>query len=145
MNYLGNSQNVCCLVKDPIIRFCSQYDALYPLVDDLGKDNYTLYASGPPRSLRPVTRAILQSWEGWPRFRESWKGTNQEFQSVGIQHLLLPEPLRYLNDRFFSVNIGVPPTESIVRIASRDLLPALHEAFPLDVFQISFIPQAVRR
>jgi hypothetical protein len=56
----------------------------------------------------------------------------------------MPEPLRYLNDRFFSVNVGVPPTEAIVRVSSRELLPALNAAFPLDVFQVSLIPQAVR-
>jgi hypothetical protein len=133
------------LFQDPIVRFCTEYDALYPLVDDLGKDGFTLYATGPPRSLRPLTKALFQSWEGWPRFRENWKLTNQNFQSVGIQHLLLPEPLRYLNDRFVSANIGVPPTDSIVRIASRELLPALAVTFPMDVFQISYIPQAVRR
>jgi hypothetical protein len=105
----------------------------------------TLYSTGPRRSLRPIARAIFQSWEGWPQFRDSWKGTNQQYQSVGIQHLLLPEPLRYLNDRFVSTNIGVPPTEAIVRISSEELLPALNNTFPLDVFQISLIPQAVRR
>lgn len=87
-----------------------------------------------------MTKALFQSWEGWPRFRSSWKGTNQEnYNCVGIQHLLLPEPLRYLNDRFVSVNIGVPPTDSIVRIASRELLPALAATFPMDVFQIRYV------
>jgi hypothetical protein len=131
--------------QDPIVRFLTEYDALYPLVDDLGKDEVTLYSTGPRRSLRPIARAIFQSWEGWPEFRDSWKGTNQQYRSVGIQHLLLPEPLRYLNDRFVSTNIGVPPTEAIVRISSEELLPALNTTFPLDVFQISLLPQAVRR
>jgi hypothetical protein len=130
---------------DPVVRLFTDFDALYPLVDDLGADEVTLYATGPRRSLRPITRAILQSWSGWPRFRENWKGTSQRYVSVGKQHLLLPEPLRYLNDRFFSVNVGVPPTEAIVRISSTELLPALNAMFPLDVFQISLIPQAVRR
>ncbi|KAG7340701.1 lipase class 3 [Nitzschia inconspicua] len=129
---------------DPVVRLFTNVDALYPLVDDLGKDELTLYATGPRRSLRPIVRAIFASWEGWPRFRENWKGTNQRYQSVGTQHLLMPEPLRYLNDRFFSVNIGVPPTEVIVRLSSTELLPALNSMFPLDVFQISLIPQAVR-
>jgi len=110
----------------------------------LGPDEVTLYATGPPRSLRPITRAMFQSWEGWPQFRENWKGTNQQYRSIGIQHLLLPEPLRYLNDRFISTNIGVPPTEAIVRISSSELLPALNTTFPLDTFQISLLPQAVR-
>lgn len=133
------------MTQDPIVRFLTEYDALYPLVDDLGADELTLYSSGPPRTLRPITRAILQSWDGWPQFRENWRGTNQKYRSVGIQHLLLPEQLRYLNDRFVSTNIGVPETEAIVRISSRDLLPALETTFPLDVFQISFVPQAIRR
>jgi hypothetical protein len=131
---------------DPVVRLFTEVDALYPLVDDLGEDELTLYATGPRRSLRPIVRAIFASWEGWPRFRENWKGsTNQRYQSVGIQHLLMPEPLRYLNDRFFSVNVGVPPIEVLVRISSTELLPALSTMFPLDVFQISLIPQAVRR
>jgi hypothetical protein len=129
---------------DPVVRLFTDVDALYPLVDDLGKDELTLYATGPRRSLRPIVRAIFASWEGWPRFRENWKGTNRRYQSVGTQHLLMPEPLRYLNDRFFSVNVGVPPTEAIVRVSSTELLPALNSTFPLDVFQISLIPQAVR-
>ena len=133
------------LQQDPIVRFLTEYDPLYPLVDDLGKDEVTLYATGPRRSLRPVARALFQAWDGWPEFRDSWKGTNQKYQSVGIQHILLPEPLRYLNDRFVSTNIGVPPTEAIVRISSEELLPALNTTFPLDVFQISLVPQAVRR
>jgi hypothetical protein len=130
---------------DPIVRFLSgEFDPLYPLVDDLGPDDVTLYASGPRRSLRPITRAIFQSWDGWPTFRQNWRGTNQRYQSVGVQHILLPEPLRYLNDRFISTNIGVPPTEAIVRISPNELLPALNATFPLDVFKISLIPEAVR-
>ena len=131
---------------DPVVRLFSDHDVLYPLVDDLGADGVTLYCSGPGRSLRPITRAIFTSWNGWPQFRDNWKGTsNQQYLSVGIQHLLLPEPLRYLNDRFISVNVGVPPTEAIVRISPEELLPALDSTFPLDVFQVSLVPQAVRR
>jgi hypothetical protein len=131
--------------QDPIVRFLTDYDPLYPLVDDLGKDEVTLYANGPLRSLRPITRALFSSWDGWPTFRDNWKRTNQQYQSIGIQHLLLPEPLRYLNDRFVAANAGVPPTVAIVRISSTELLPALNATFPLDVYQISLIPQAVRR
>ena len=50
---------------DPIPKLYSKYDALYPLIDDLGDDGVTLYASGPNRALRPITKAILESWEGW--------------------------------------------------------------------------------
>ena len=131
---------------DPIVRFLSgDGDPLYPLVDDLGKDEVTLYSSGPPRSLRPLARALFTAWDGWPEFRDNWKSTKQNYRSVGVQHILLPEPLRYLNDRFVSTNVGVPPTEAIVRISSEELLPALEEVFPLDVFSISLVPQAVRR
>jgi len=130
---------------DPVVRLFSNHDVLYPLVDDLGADGITLYASGPIRSLRPITRAIFQAWNGWPQFRDNWKGTcDTQYHSVGIQHLLLPEPLRYLNDRFISVNVGVPPVDAIVRIAPKDLLPALDQTFPLDTFQVSLVPQAVR-
>lgn len=130
---------------DPVIRLFSNHDVLYPLVDDLGNDGITLYSSGPIRSLRPITRAIFKAWNGWPQFRDNWKGTcDTQHHSVGIQHLLLPEPLRYLNDRFISVNVGVPPVDAIVRISPKDLLPALDETFPLDTFQVSLVPQAVR-
>ena len=131
---------------DPVIRLFSNHDVLYPLVDDLGKDGITLYSSGPIRSLRPITRAIFQAWDNWPEFRDNWKGTcDKQYHSVGIQHLLLPEPLRYLNDRFISVNVGVPPVDAIVRISPEDLLPALDQTFPLDTFAVSLVPQAVRR
>jgi len=59
--------------------------------------------------------------------------------------MLLPEPLRYLNDRFISVNVGVPPTKAIVQISPEQLLPALDSTFPLDTFKVSLVPQAVRR
>ena len=131
---------------DPIVRFMTEYDPLYPLVDDLGRDEKTLYVNGPRRSLRPITRLILSNWEGWPQFRENWKQTNQVYyRSVGMQHLLLPDPQRYLSDRFVSPNVGVPPTDQIVRVSSSELLEALNSAFPLDTFQISLIPQAIRR
>jgi len=130
---------------DPVVRLFSGHDVLYPLVDDLGADGITLYSTGPMRSLRPVAKAIFQAWNGWPQFRDVWKGTsNQQYQSIGIQHMLLPEPLRYLNDRFISVNVGVPPVEVIVRISPEQLLPALDITFPLDTFQVSLVPQAVR-
>jgi len=130
---------------DPVVRLFSDHDVLYPLVDDLSNDGITLYSSGPIRSLRPITRAIFQAWDGWPQFRDNWKGTcDMQYQSIGIQHVLLPEPLRYLNDRFISVNVGVPPVEAIVRISPVDLLPALDQTFPLDTFQVSLVPQAVR-
>lgn len=130
---------------DPLVRLFTTIDALYPLVGDLGPDNITPFADGPPRALRPILKSILESWVGWPRFRDNFKGTaNQTYVSVGVQHILLPEPTRYLADRFLAVNIPVPPVETVLRISSKELYPALASAFPLDVFQVSFVPQAVR-
>lgn len=130
---------------DPIIRFFSSIDALYPLVGDLGADGVTLYASGPPRTLRPITRAILESWQGWPSFRDKYRGgMDQEYTHIGMQHLLLPDPGRYLTDRLLSVNVAAYEVEEVVSISTDDLFDALKETFPLDVFQISFVPAALR-
>ena len=131
--------------QDPIVRFFTPIDALYPLVGDLGADGVTLYASGPPRTLRPITRAILESWEGWPSFRDKYRGgMDQEYNHIGLQHLLLPDPGRYLTDRLLSVNVAAYEVEEVVRISTDDLFDALKETFPLDVFQISFVPAALR-
>jgi hypothetical protein len=130
---------------DPIVRLFSKYDALYPLVGDLGDDGNTPWADGPPRALRPIARAILEQWDNWPKFRSTFQGTaNQTYSSVGVQHIMLPDPTRYLADRFVAVTIPVPPVATILRISSRELYPALLTAFPLDEFQISFIPQTIR-
>jgi hypothetical protein len=130
---------------DPLVRLFSSIDALYPLVSDLGADGATPFADGPPRTLRPLTKAIIESWEGWPRFRNNFRGTaDQAYYSVGVQHILLPEPTRYLADRFAAVNIPVPPVESVVRLSSEELQAVLTTIFPLDVFEISFVPQAIR-
>ena len=105
----------------------------------------TLYSSGPDRALRPITRAILESWENWPTLRENFSGTgNQDFRSIGVQHILLPDASRYITDRFVSVNIGTSPVESVIRIPSNDLLSALGDTFPLDTFAISYVPAALR-
>jgi len=134
-----------CQPLDPILRLFSDIDALYPLVNDLGPDGNTPFADGPPRALRPMTKALLESLEGWPRFRENFRGTaNQTYTSVGVQHLILPSPTRYLADRFVAVNIPVPPVATILRISCKELYPALEAVFPLDVFEISYIPQAIR-
>jgi Lipase (class 3) len=130
---------------DPIVRLFTVIDALYPLVSDLGPDNTTPFANGPPRALRPLLKSILVSWAGWPRFRDNYKGTaKQSYASVGVQHIILPEPTRYLADRFLAVNIPVPPVETIVQISSDELYLALATIFPLDVFEVSYIPQAIR-
>jgi len=133
------------LEQDPLVRLFTDIDPMYPLLGDLGKDGKTLYASGPQRSLRPITRAIIENWEGWPEFRDTFRSTvDQNYTSVGIQHLLLPERIRYLSDRFVSVNYAVPPVEEVVRLSAKELLPVLKDIFPLDVFQISFVPAAIR-
>ena len=129
---------------DPVVRLFSEIDPCYPLLEDIGEDGVTLYASGPSRALRPITRAIIESWEGWPRFRDAFRSSQQDFSGVGIQHLLLPEPTRYLADRFVGANIAIPPLYSVVQLSSRELMPALKETFPLDEFSISFVPAALR-
>ena len=130
---------------DPIVRLFTDIDALYPLVSDLGPDNTTPFANGPARALRPLLKSILVSWAGWPRFRDNFKGTaKQSYTSIGVQHIILPEPTRYLADRFLSVNIPVPPVETVVVISSDELYVALTTLFPLDVFEVSYVPQAIR-
>lgn len=127
------------------MRLFSEIDSLYPLLGDMSDDGVTVYASGPPRTLRPITRAIFESWEGWPLFRDTFRSTvSQNYTSVGVQHLLLPDSVRYLSDRFVAANINVPPVEHILRISSKELLPALARNFPLDTFRISFVPTAIR-
>jgi len=130
---------------DPIIRFFSRIDPLYPLIGDLGADGFTLYASGPPRTLRPITRAILVAWEKWPTFRDDYRGVmDQNFRSTGVQHLLMPDQGRYLTDRLLSVNVNAFPVDEVLRVSSAELYEALEEAFPLDVFSISLVPTAIR-
>jgi hypothetical protein len=69
---------------------------------------------------------------------------DQEYTHIGMQHLLLPDPGRYLTDRLLSVNVAAYEVEEVVRISTDDLFDALKETFPLDVFQISFVPAALR-
>merc|ERR1712038_293216 len=130
---------------DPIVRMFSRIDALYPLIGDLGDDGVSLYASGPPRTLRPITRAILESWENWPTFRDDYKGVlNQEYMSIGVQHLLMPDTGRYLTDRLVSVNVATYPIDDVLRVSPKDFYSALEMAFPLDTFTISLVPTAIR-
>eukprot|EP00977_Amphora_coffeiformis_P017775 scaffold5899_cov167-Amphora_coffeaeformis.AAC.3 len=132
---------------DPICRLFSEIDSLYPLIGDMGPDSdgVTPWPKGPPRTLRPVAKAILEAWDGWPRFRDSWYETGaQNYAAVGIQHVLLPEATRYLTDRFLTVSIAVPPVRSLLRLSPTEIYPALATAFPLDVFEISYVPQAIR-
>jgi Lipase (class 3) len=133
---------------DPIVRLFTKEDPLYPLISDVGDewDGVTPWPKGPPRTLRPILKTIFESWNGWPRFREEARGNlgTQDYSSVGIQFVLLPEPARYLADRFLAINLAVPPVHTVLRISPRELLPSLVQNFPLDVFEISFIPQALR-
>eukprot|EP00592_Proboscia_alata_P003476 CAMPEP_0194371006 /NCGR_PEP_ID=MMETSP0174-20130528/19345_1 /TAXON_ID=216777 /ORGANISM="Proboscia alata, Strain PI-D3" /LENGTH=760 /DNA_ID=CAMNT_0039148785 /DNA_START=285 /DNA_END=2567 /DNA_ORIENTATION=- len=130
---------------DPIMRLFSEIDPLYPIIGDLGADGMTLYASGPSRTLRPITRAIIEKWEGWPTFRDTFRGTvNQSFAPAGIQYILLPEPVRFITDRIIASNTNVPPIETIIQIPSDQLLSALDFAFPIDAFTISLFPAAIR-
>ena len=118
---------------------------MYPLIGDLGNDGVTLYATGPPRTLRPITRAILESWENWPTFRDENRAVmKQDFRSIGICHLLMPEIGRYLTDRLVTVNVNAYPVDEVLRVSSDELYDALEEAFPLDVFSISLVPTAIR-
>lgn len=134
-----------CQPWDPIVRLFTEIDPLYPLAEDLGVDGMTPWNDGPPRALRPILKRILEAWDGWPRFRETFQGqSNQNYTSIGVQHILLPEPTRFLADRFVAVNIQVPQVETIVRLSSSELLPALAKVFPLDTFEVSFVPQAIR-
>jgi Lipase (class 3) len=133
---------------DPIVRLFTKEDPLYPLIGDVGDewDGVTPWPKGPPRTLRPIIKTIFESWNGWPRFRDEALGNlgTQDYSSVGIQFVLLPDPARYLADRFLSINLAVPPVHTVLRISPRELLPSLVQNFPLDVFEISFIPQALR-
>ncbi|CAB9504910.1 Lipase (class 3) [Seminavis robusta] len=130
---------------DPIPRLFSPIDGLYPLVDDIGEDGVTPYASGPPRSLRLVTRALVEAWEGWPQFRDKMRAAGpQGYQPVGLQHIILPEPVRYLTDRFVNVNVNVPPADELVRVSPAELYEALETIFPLDVFELSYVTSAIR-
>jgi len=130
---------------DPIVRLFSRIDPLYPLFDDIGADGNTLWASGPSRTLRPVARSIVEEWGKWPMLRERFRETaNQSYIPVGVQHLLMPEPSRYLTDRLVSVNLAVPDVETIVTIPPSQLMDALEDAFPLDTFDVSYVPAAVR-
>ena len=118
---------------------------MYLLIGDLNEDGVTVYANGPPRMLRPIVRAILESWERWPRFRDKNKDAmKQDYMSIGVQHLLMPDRGRFLSDRILAVDMNSYPVDDVLRVSSRELYGALEEAFPLDVFSISIVPVAIR-
>jgi len=131
---------------DPITRIFSSIDSLYPIVDDIDIDGVTVWKTGPPRTLRPLLKKLLESWEDWPQTRnELIVGLKQDYSHVGIQHILMPNPIRYLSDRILAVSIAVPPINTIIQLKkSKDLLPVLNFTFPLDTFSISTVPIAMR-
>ena len=140
---------------DPITRLFSEIDPVYPLIGEIDMENHgdcgmVLWPRGPPRTLRPITSAILEAWgePGWSQFRDEYRNNcNQKYDSVGVQHVFLPEPKRHTTESSMLasvVDIGVPPVQTIVRLSSHDLYPALTNVFPLDVFEISNVPQAIR-
>jgi len=130
---------------DPIVRLFSNIDPMYPLIGDLGEDGLTLWASGPARTLRPITRAILEAWEKWPSFRDANRYVmDQEYMHIGSLHILMPDPGRYLTDRLITVNINTYPVDEVLRISPSELYSALEEAFPLDTFSISLLPTSIR-
>eukprot|EP00586_Coscinodiscus_wailesii_P007075 CAMPEP_0172491484 /NCGR_PEP_ID=MMETSP1066-20121228/22329_1 /TAXON_ID=671091 /ORGANISM="Coscinodiscus wailesii, Strain CCMP2513" /LENGTH=654 /DNA_ID=CAMNT_0013260557 /DNA_START=479 /DNA_END=2443 /DNA_ORIENTATION=- len=131
---------------DPIIRLFSRIDPLYPLVDDIGPDGVTLYASGPQRTLRPMLRTIFENWEKWPTLRSSMESLNQFYTPVGTCYFILPETTRYLTDRLVNVFVEVPPVHVILEVQGdgEKTLQYLERVFPLDEFRISFVPVALR-
>lgn len=130
---------------DPIVRLFSNIDPMYPLIGDLGEDGLTLWASGPARTLRPITRAILEAWGKWPSFRDANRyAMDQEYIHMGSLHILMPDPGRYLTDRLVTVNINTYPVDEVLRISPNEFYRALEEAFPLDVFSISLLPTSIR-
>ena len=134
-----------CQPWDPCVRLFSSIDPIYPLLDDIGVDGKTLWANGPSRTLRPITRAIIESWENWPTLRDNFRETaSQSYIGTGKQYILLPDTIRYLTDRLVSVNVAVPETAVIVELPPGQLMHALDHAFPLDTFGISMVPAALR-
>jgi len=131
---------------DPIPRWFSRIDPLYPLIGDLGSDGVTPYISGPPRTLRPIVRTILETWENWSTFRENYRDVlEQDYVHIGArQFLLMPDPGRYLTDRLVTVNINAHPVEEVLSVSSEELYDALMETFPIDIFTVSLVPNAIR-
>lgn len=132
---------------DPLVRWFTEHDPCYPLVaDTVEGDIYTLFASGPPRVLRNVARAILETAADWPEVRAVYlQEANQTFDHLGEAHLLMPaQAARYLADRLFALVVDVPETVLLVRCAAADLPEALDHAFQLEEFSISLAPAGLR-
>ena len=59
-----------------------------------------------------------ENFPGWPRFRDNFRATvSQDYVPVGLQHILVPEPVRYLSDRLVAVNVQVPDAVPLVNNA----------------------------
>ena len=132
---------------DPLVRWFTEHDPCYPLVaDSLDDDIYTLFASGPPRVLRNVARAILAAAEDWPAVRSVYlQEANQTFDHLGEAHLLMPaQAARYLADRLFALVVDFPDEVLLVRCSASDLPEALDHAFKLEEFSISLAPAGLR-
>ncbi len=127
------------------MRLFSPIDTLEPLIGDLGDDGVTIYASGPPRTLRLVIRALLETWEDWPTFRDNNRYVmKQDYTSIGVQHILMSDRGRFLSDRLLAVDINAFPVDDVLRVSSKELYGVLEEVFPLNVFSISVVPTAIR-
>ena len=132
---------------DPLVRWFTEHDPCYPLVaDSLDDDIYTLFASGPPRVLRNVARAVLAAAEDWPAVRSVYlQEANQTYDHLGEAHLLMPaQAARYLADRLFALVVDFPDEVLLVRCAASDLPDALDHAFQLEEFSISLAPAGLR-
>jgi len=131
---------------DPLVRWYSEADPCYPLVDDLGSDGITLFASGPARVLRPLTRAVLQAADEWPKLRDIYRGqADQSYQSLGQQYIILPDADRYVADRLVNLFLDVPMPAALIEVPEQqDAASFLAKYFPLDEFSISLVPAAIR-
>lgn len=130
---------------DPLVRWYTKNDPCYPLVSDVARDGVTLFASGPPRVLRPLTRAVLQAAADWPSVRDIYMNqANQTYRPIGHQYLLLPEKSRFVSDRNVGWQIDVPRATTVAKLKCDQLHDVLTDIFPLDPFAISLLPAAIR-
>merc|ERR1712084_72272 len=59
---------------------------------------------------------------------------------------LLPEPTRYITDRLISIDISVPPLDTVLTVPlnGRKFLYFLNQFFPLTTLRVSTVPVALR-
>ena len=53
------------LLSFNVISTLTETQLNFDLCLHLGEDGYTPWVSGPTRTLRPILKTILESWEGW--------------------------------------------------------------------------------